>query len=686
MGATPDKALEDFRLSRLPSPPAILARLLELCAGEGGDFDQLVELIGKDASLSAKVVALANSPLYAGGGVDSLKRALVTLGLGAVKSLALTAAVYQFYSSSDGIDGARLERFWCHAYTSGVLCRSLAKLTDYPEPEEAYLAGLLHDIGRLLLALAEPEAELGDGEGRALAAREHNHFCVGHDDLGARALEAWGLNPFIADAARFHHESAEALRDAHPLVRLVHIAGLLAAAEGAEEGELARAAGLFGLTVALLEDLRGRAEQEVSAAGGLLGAEGVASRPASDDPLAPRLRDHALLNAVRDQLAAEINEQAVVGAVLRGAALLFDVGALLLFDFELAANRLRGRAGLGQNTRLNELALPLEEGRSLLGQALLNGAPLHEEPPVSVLDRQLARLLKSPGLYAVPLRATGDPVGVLAFGVTAAQAARLEEVRPLLEGFAAEVAGHWSEWRRRRLEEQAGRNEATEFYRAHARRVAHEANNPLTILRNYMALLGAKLGDEHAARDDLAILREEIDRVASIIATLPEGPDGVVGEPGAVELNRLVRDQARLLEGSLLTGRPVTLELALDESIPPLALAPNPIKQILLNLSKNAVEAMEEGGRLRLASRDYVYFDGEPCVELSVEDDGPGLPPQVLANLFRPVATRKGGNHAGLGLSIVKNLVEELGGRIGCRGGEGGGTRFEILLPRRLAE
>ena len=696
MAHSPNKALEEFRLSRLPSPPTILAKLLEACASDRGDFDELAALIEKDPALSAKVIALANSPLYAGGGLTSLKRALVTLGLATVKTLAVTASVYQFYSGVEGFDADALRRLWRHSYMSGVLARSLAKLTDYPEPDEAYLAGLLHDIGQLLLALAVPGeygvVNRGAAEGRERVRLEREHTGFGHDDVGAEALEAWGLAPFVADAARYHHEPAEALRDAHPLVRLVHIANLLAEEGELDGDELSRAAGLFALTTALLEDLQGRAREEVAVNERALGldAEPAVAAHAGNDPLTEQLRDHALLNALREPLSAndgnENSEEEVVGAVLRSVAILFDLQSALLFDYDAAANRLRGRAGLGQNGRLNELELPLEEGRSLLGEAVLGRTMVVGGTQVSVLDRQLARLLRADGLIALPLVAESDIVGVLALGVTRAQGQRLQGQRALLENFARDLARHWSGWRRRRGEEAARRAEAADLYRAHARRVVHEANNPLTIMRNYMALLATKLEASPEARDDLAILREEIDRVAAIVATLPEGPAEAVEEGGALEVNRVIRDLLRLLEGSLLMGRRIEAELALDEAIPPLALGRNPLKQILLNLTKNAVEAMGEEGRLKLTSRDYVYLDGEPCVEVTVSDDGPGIPPQVLANLFKPVATTKGEGHQGLGLSIVRNLVNELGGRISCRGGDGGGTLFQILLPRRLED
>jgi signal transduction histidine kinase len=105
-----------------------------------------------------------------------------------------------------------------------------------------------------------------------------------------------------------------------------------------------------------------------------------------------------------------------------------------------------------------------------------------------------------------------------------------------------------------------------------------------------------------------------------------------------------------------------------------------------INLIKNAVEAMEGRGSIAISSCDQVNMDGRPFVEIKVSDSGPGIPEAVMRELFRPVTSAKGRGHAGLGLTIVKRLMDELGGSIACRSAPGGGTRFQLLLPRRLKE
>ena len=124
------------------------------------------------------------------------------------------------------------------------------------------------------------------------------------------------------------------------------------------------------------------------------------------------------------------------------------------------------------------------------------------------------------------------------------------------------------------------------------------------------------------------------------------------------------------------------IKLSLDENLKSLPTNANAIKQIYTNLVKNAIEALPANGEIMVYTQDNVNVDGEPFVEISVSDNGPGIPPDILPNLFSPVDTTKQGEHAGLGLTIVKNLVNEIHGSIRCRSSSRG-TEFLVLLPRR---
>jgi signal transduction histidine kinase len=122
----------------------------------------------------------------------------------------------------------------------------------------------------------------------------------------------------------------------------------------------------------------------------------------------------------------------------------------------------------------------------------------------------------------------------------------------------------------------------------------------------------------------------------------------------------------------------------MDEELPPIVTRANALKQVIINLIKNAVEAMGEAGTLTVKTEDYVYLSDKEYIEISIADSGPGIPPHILVHLFEPVTSTKGKGHSGLGLSIVNNLIKEMEGLISCRSNHKSGTSFHIYLPREL--
>ena len=136
---------------------------------------------------------------------------------------------------------------------------------------------------------------------------------------------------------------------------------------------------------------------------------------------------------------------------------------------------------------------------------------------------------------------------------------------------------------------------------------------------------------------------------------------------------------------SLVGAHDFNISLNLDDSMPTISTNADSIKQIYTKLVKNSVEALPAEGQIMVYTQDQVNVDGKAHFEICVADDGPGIPAKILPDLFSPVTTTKGEGHAGLGLTIVKNLVNELHGSISCRSSDKG-TSFHILLPRNIQE
>lgn len=217
--------------------------------------------------------------------------------------------------------------------------------------------------------------------------------------------------------------------------------------------------------------------------------------------------------------------------------------------------------------------------------------------------------------------------------------------------------------------------------------VAHDFNNLLAIV---LGAVGAARGmaPSPALEVELAAIEGAAVRGAGLVRQLLAFARQQVLAPRRVALNDTVREFAALLPRLLGSG--IRVELSLEEPARHVRVDPNEWSRVLLNLAVNARDAMGGRGRLSFTSGRRLLLGGEAeglppgrYVTLDVCDDGPGIPPQVLAHIFEPFFTTKieaGGT--GLGLATVQGIVGQFGGRITAHSPPGGGTMFRILLPR----
>jgi PAS domain S-box-containing protein len=206
--------------------------------------------------------------------------------------------------------------------------------------------------------------------------------------------------------------------------------------------------------------------------------------------------------------------------------------------------------------------------------------------------------------------------------------------------------------------------------------LAHEINNPLQSVIGCLGLAEEMLDDGTEVRHYLEIAMEELERAADIVTQLrdlsrkPEAKR----EPG--DLNALV-EKSLLLTQKRCQNRRVKVTWSPATELPAIPLAPDRMQQVFLNLVLNAVEAMPQGGQLRVST---ALTDKPAGVHVTFTDTGVGIEPDKLARIFEPFhSTRPEG--LGLGLYISKNIVEEHGGHIEVDSFPGGGATFTVWLP-----
>ena len=212
--------------------------------------------------------------------------------------------------------------------------------------------------------------------------------------------------------------------------------------------------------------------------------------------------------------------------------------------------------------------------------------------------------------------------------------------------------------------------------------LAHELNQPLTAILNYVGILEDLAKQDKSQNGDM--LRQLAGRIAEQTARAGEIIRRVRGfvakrEPDRAtqDLNAVVRDAIALgFVGAADTG--VKLEHRLASKLPPALIDKVQIQQVVINLVRNAVEAMQQSTKRVLTVS--TARDGEEFVLVRVADTGPGLAPEVAASLFQPFVTTK--EHGlGIGLSICRSIIESHGGRLWMEPNKGGGALFQFRLP-----
>jgi signal transduction histidine kinase len=208
--------------------------------------------------------------------------------------------------------------------------------------------------------------------------------------------------------------------------------------------------------------------------------------------------------------------------------------------------------------------------------------------------------------------------------------------------------------------------------------VAHEINNPLSVILGFSQLL-LKRADPHSETyHDLKLIEKQSRACRQIVEDLRHLARPLPLKRELVNLNQLIQETLEPLEPNLASLK-VQVRLIPDPHLPPLSADRRLLGQVLLNLTTNAADAMPEGGTLTITSQ----VKQKDVVEVAVTDTGVGIAPEHLRGIFDPfVTTKPAGKGMGLGLSLTARIVEDHGGRIEVESEVGWGSTFRILLPQ----
>jgi signal transduction histidine kinase len=227
-----------------------------------------------------------------------------------------------------------------------------------------------------------------------------------------------------------------------------------------------------------------------------------------------------------------------------------------------------------------------------------------------------------------------------------------------------------------RLERRLSRSENLAAMGRLTATLAHEIKNPLAIIRASAKRLGKLEGEPQRMADYVV---EEVDRLSATVARYLEFARGADLPPGQGDARATLDATLALLEGECRARRVEVSRAGAWPDAAPVALDPDSLKQVWLNLLLNALEALPEGGQVTVT-----FDERRAAFEAAIADDGPGIPAETLQRLGEPFVTTKA-KGSGLGLFLTRRLVRAAGGELAIDSAPGRGTTCRVTLPRRSA-
>ncbi len=228
-----DTALNQLidRVHELSPLPSIARRVMTIAEDDRFSAYDLASVISADQALTAKLLKLSNSAYYGfPRRIATVRDAVILLGFREVKVAAMATSLLEFGPRTSSNSVFSVDLFWGHAIATAIVSEVLAKETGLASPDEAYTAGMLHDVGQMILNAHEPRfasvVSRSLAMQRSLPEVEFEEFGFTHADVGRTLAERWQFPPQLVDAIGLHHQ-LDITKDRHPLSYVVAQANLI---------------------------------------------------------------------------------------------------------------------------------------------------------------------------------------------------------------------------------------------------------------------------------------------------------------------------------------------------------------------------------------------------------------------------------------------------------------------------
>jgi HD-like signal output (HDOD) protein len=220
-------------VSTIPTLPAVLEKINTLLKNPQTSAEEIGKAITTDQALASKVLKLVNSAFYGfPGRISTITHAVVILGFSTIKNIVLTASIFDAFKKKKGeFVSFDMEKFWLHSISCGATAQTLAKYTGNKNKEECFIAGLIHDIGKIVICQYLPQEfkillEYINKKNGLFYDCERELFDATHQEIGGIIAENWNLPPNLQYSVKYHHMPSQD-ENYYMSTAIVHLADIL---------------------------------------------------------------------------------------------------------------------------------------------------------------------------------------------------------------------------------------------------------------------------------------------------------------------------------------------------------------------------------------------------------------------------------------------------------------------------
>ncbi len=235
MGVKTEQAIRKTleTISTIPTLSIVIDKLAKLLENPRTSAEEVGKAITTDQALASKVLKLVNSAFYGfPGKIGTITHAVVILGFSTVKNIVLTASIFDAFAKHGNVrSGFDMEKFWLHSIGCGAASQAIAKHVGFKEKEECFIAGLIHDIGKIIQCHYFPEEfeavfKNARSKGILFCESEKEVLGITHEEIGAIVARRWNLPENLQHVVNFHHNPLPA-HESYTMTAIVHIGDIL---------------------------------------------------------------------------------------------------------------------------------------------------------------------------------------------------------------------------------------------------------------------------------------------------------------------------------------------------------------------------------------------------------------------------------------------------------------------------